>query len=619
MHCAILALSRELSNRLVLDVNENQIKRYLFEIFGDERKSRACIGKCLRLHWHGERGAMLNDSRSPLPGEQDTLLLRAALLPGQSALDAFATWRKTLDLDALDFGSQRVLPLLVNNLRSLGVEDPIMQRFQGVGRYAWYLNQILIGAVRPILQGLSRSNLPFVLLKGIAFVASIPDQLSLRAMTDIDLLVHQEDAASAMEILEQLGWLPYYGRAKFVRQELTDRVINCDFHNGPHGHLDLHWYVLERNRWAAADAALWRRRMPARLAGEECYAPCFEDQVLHTFVHGAPWNGVGTIRWVTDSTIILRHAKETFDWDYFLAECHSRRVILQVRNCLKYLRRHLDVRIPERVMRALRRKHVPWIEVLDYKLRARNPATLGRYATAFLSFQNYRASEEALTKGRSAVAMRRWIKHVGGGNSLTEASARALLAARGRPPWLRAAISRVWRRDGRLVRLGRRGAPNLQDQPLDLSLSGDPKGALIYGWSEPEQDGRWTDGPEAALVFEVGTARQSPSLLLSVFALYDQAAPQLRVEIWINGERLDDWLFDETCALPHTRVLSIPGAALSDRYQVLTFVIRDPKSPKSLGVSDDVRQLGLFVHKITLRPSSPADSAPCEDADYDRV
>ena len=75
---------------------------------------------------------MLNASTSPLPGKQDTLLLRAALLTGRPALDVFSKWRKTLDLDALDFGSQRVLPLLVNNLRAHGVDDPIMQRFRGV-------------------------------------------------------------------------------------------------------------------------------------------------------------------------------------------------------------------------------------------------------------------------------------------------------------------------------------------------------------------------------------------------------------------------------------------------------------------------------------------------------
>lgn len=551
---------------------------------------------------------MLNASTSPLPGKQETLLLRAALLTGQSALDAFFKWRKTLDLDALDFGSQRVLPLLVNNLRAHGVDDPIMQRFRGVGRFAWYLNQVLIGVVRPVLNELNRSNTSFVLLKGIAFVASVPDQLPMRAMTDVDLLVHREDANSAMEILEKTGWRPYYGRAKFVNQELIDRVINCDFQSGPHGHLDLHWYVNERNRWATADAALWDRRIPVQLAGVQCYAPCLEDQVLRAFVHGASWNGVGTIRWVTDSTIILRHANKNFDWFYFLAQCRARRVALQARNCLRYLHDQLDVQVPEQVMSALRRERASLIEMVDYKLRARNPVTLNWLASALLRFQDYRGSDESMAHARDITALRRWVGYVWGANSMLEAAALALLAAAGRPSWLRSWIWQIWRREGRLVRLGRRGAPNLQDGPIDLSLSGDPKGALLYGWSEPETWGRWTDGPEAALAFELGAARHSTTIAFAMSAaMVAQAAPRLRIEIWINRQRLADWLFEEADALPHTRSLTIPEAALADRHQVLTFVIREPKSPQSLGISSDVRQLGVLVDRLALQEASTPD------------
>jgi hypothetical protein len=544
---------------------------------------------------------MLNSSVSPLPGPQDTLLLRAALLSGRPALDAFAEWRRTLDLDALDFGSQRVLPLLASNLRAHGVDDPLTQRFRGVSRFAWFLNNVLVEAARPVLKELHRSKIPFLLLKGIAFIAALPDQLPMRAMTDIDLLVHPQDAKSAIEILETTGWRPYYGRGEFVSHELVDRVINCDFQTGQIGHLDLHWYVNPQNRWTSADAAFWDRRIQVQFGGERCYAPCLEDQVLHAFVHGAPWNGVGTIRWATDSTIILRHAGARFDWPYFLTQVRTRRVALQARNCLRFLRDRLDVQVPQDVMSKLDREHVSLVETLDYRLRARNPATLNRVAGALLSFQNYRGSDETLEHARDMTALRRWIRYSWGANSVLEASALALLAAVRHPPWLRSLISRIWRRDGMPVRLGRRGAPNLQDGPLDLSLSGDPKGALLAGWSEPEANGRWTDGREAALALDLGTARCAVTLEVTISAMVAPGAPRLRVEIWINRRRLEDWLFEQVDALPHVRTVTILDKALADRCQVLTFVIRNPTSPRSLGISSDTRQLGIFVHKLKLQ------------------
>src|SRR4029079_504358 len=108
------------------------------------------------------------NSRVPLPNEAETRLLQASLLEGDAALAAYSLWRKALDIDALDFGSQRVLPLLCKNLQALGVDDPLMGRFRGVARYAWFLNQILTAALAPVLNAFKHANVPVVLLKGMA-------------------------------------------------------------------------------------------------------------------------------------------------------------------------------------------------------------------------------------------------------------------------------------------------------------------------------------------------------------------------------------------------------------------------------------------------------------------
>ena len=53
-----------------------------------------------------------NMKRNPLPSKAETLLLQASLLEGRAAVSAFYAWRQGLNLDVLNSGSQRVLPLL---------------------------------------------------------------------------------------------------------------------------------------------------------------------------------------------------------------------------------------------------------------------------------------------------------------------------------------------------------------------------------------------------------------------------------------------------------------------------------------------------------------------------
>ena len=539
------------------------------------------------------------------------MLLRAALLHGNAARDAYAQWRKDLDIDDLEFGSQRVLPILCSNLRAHGIADPLMPRFHGIGRYAWYMNHILIGAAQPLLQALGQAGIPLILLKGMALVAAMPEQMSLRAMTDIDLLVRPEHAAAACDLLADGGWRPCAGNMDFVKCEQIAAWSSCEFTSGRHRQLDLHWFAFEKNRWPEADEPIWSRAIAGRLGPQSVLVASFEDQVLHACVHGAPWNGIGTLRWATDSTVILRARGAAFDWRYFLDQCCRRGVVIQVRNCLDYLERCLDVPIPREVLAELRKSAVSLVDAADYRWRARNPVVLAPPVRHFLDLQDFRAASRPLANGSLVTAFRAWIRHLWAVDSALEASALALLAGLGRPPWLRALVLGLWGSDRRQT------APPLREPKpveglLDLSLAGDPRIAPLYGWSPPQDNGRWTDGAEAALSVDVGTAASDLRMTLAVCAFLPREAPDMRVEVWVQGRRFPDWrlALANGDADMHQRVLRIPKAILAGRLLRMTFVVRQPRSPRALGLSSDRRRLGLFLHRLTLGPLAAPPGAP---------
>jgi Uncharacterised nucleotidyltransferase len=542
--------------------------------------------------------------RYPLPDEMETLLLQASLLEGEAAFAAYSSWRKTVSIDALDYGSHRALPLLWKNLQVLGVNDLLMGRLRGVARYAWLFNQTLIAALASPLNTFKQANIPAVLLKGMAFVTSLPNQEALRAMDDADLLVRPSDVAAAVDLLAASGWTPHYsGTTEFIKREVVWRQASYGFQGRGPRQLDLHWFLLDQNRWPSADAALWSRVMPVRIGAEHCYAPSFEDQVLHACVHGATWSGSGRLRWAADSTIILRARCATFDWSYLLDQCRQRRVIVPIRNCLEYLSRFLEVPVPAVVLAELRREPVSFSEVADYRCRATiSPAErLTARAAWFLDFQDFRATSKTLTHALAVTAFFAWLKERWAVDSAGLAFVLTVFAKLRQPSWLRIVIQGIWRRDWRAVNLRQRKLAKISQGPFNLSIE-NHQSTLLYGWHDPEPGGRWTRSREAAMAFDVGTCLSDLRITVSVFGILTESHPSLRVDIWANRRRLPSWRLELQHSRMHNRVIEVPKSALRDQFLVLTFVIRHPRSPTSLGLSEDNRSLGLFVQSLSFAP-----------------
>ncbi len=537
----------------------------------------------------------------PLPNEAETHLLRAALLSGNPALASYAIWRDKLDFDALTLGSQRVLALLHKNLRALNIDVPLMGRLRGIARYAWFSNRNLIFAVTPLLEAFNKAGIQFAFLKGMAIVASIPDQMALRPMGDVDLLVRPSDAPAAMDILSDAGWWPHYGTTSFIKQEVMVRSEGYGFERGKHIYLDLHWQMLKLSRWSGVDADLWSRIVHTKIGDVPCCVPSFEDQLLHAFVHGAPWDPNGALRWAADSVLILRTKASQFDWHYLLEQARQRHVFVPVRECIKYLAQNLEVPVPETILASLDRESIPRAEILDYRLRGKDPESISSLSASFLQFQNFRRSSQELTDGPIQSAFCSWIKYRWAVNSCAPALAMTALKIIGHPTWLRRFTQRMLVK-ARVSSLEQRKLPSPKEGSIDLSLSGNPKDSLLYGWSDPEAEGRWTNDSEAALALGIDEALQGLKIGIIVSPMLVSRLRRMRVKIWANDVRLPDWLFKRQDRAPHQRILDIPHEALTGRSLVLTFALRNPRSPKSLGLSTDDRRIGLFVRSLTFEP-----------------
>jgi hypothetical protein len=325
------------------------------------------------------------------------LLLRAAALQGESALQAWREWRARIDLQALDPTSLRLLPLLYRNLQRHDVQDPVMGKLKDVYRDAWWRNQLRMGTAAEAVRTLQDGGVDTLVLKGVALAALHYRDYGARPMADVDVLVPWSQAAAAIGILSRSGWTPAFTEpvARHIRYRHA-----VAFRGPQGGNLDLHWNMLFECCGPGQDEACWRAAVPVAVCGVPTKALCPADQLLHVSVHGATWGSSPPIHWIADALIILQSAGDMLDWNRLVDEAERRHLVVTIKRALAYLAERFNAAVPVAALDrlAVRRR---WFETLEQRAKSqpRTSKLLGDLPVVLFHFRR-------LTHGASAG--RRW-------------------------------------------------------------------------------------------------------------------------------------------------------------------------------------------------------------------
>lgn len=294
------------------------------------------------------------------PNRAQELLLTAALGDGEKAIDAWRRWLTLVVGPDLDFGSQRLAPLVYANLTRLGVQEPTLDRFKGFYRQAWCLNQRLFRAAEPVLRACEDAGVPTMVVKGVPLTLQIYCDMGLRPMSDFDLAVRPEHAGRAVALLGRLGW-----KAEVAPEFIAPRQHASWTFRSPAGiELDLHFSLFhERLEWQATEP-IWRRAQPLKISGASTLAPCATDQFLHTVAHGLRTDPIPPIRWVADAARLMRGG-QPIEWDALLDRAQSLRLMFVMQQALAYLSTGFDG-VPAEILESASRYAPSRLERLEF-------------------------------------------------------------------------------------------------------------------------------------------------------------------------------------------------------------------------------------------------------------
>jgi glycosyl transferase family 2/uncharacterized protein DUF7024 len=131
------------------------------------------------------------------------------------------------------------------------------------------------------------------------------------------------------------------------------------------------------------------------------------------------------------------------------------------------------------------------------------------------------------------------------------------------------------------------------DGAIDFTESGNSPLYTVSGWSDQEIDRRWTDGKEAVIRVRPERPQGAPDPRFIRLRAVAFGKPQ-RVTVLVNGNGSVELTVDSTWRDYEVAINSVNNQADNE----LKFLLPDAHSPKSVGQSEDTRELGIALSSL---------------------
>jgi hypothetical protein len=246
----------------------------------------------------------------------------------RSAIDAGIDW----DLLGRHAENHTLSPLLYWHLHRnfpLAVPAHHDQRLKRIFETNVRRNLLLLAALLNILEKLHAAGIRALAYKGPALATSLYGNISLREMSDLDILIDRASFPAAREVLADLGYQPAFVHTR--KQEEARLRSDCEYEFSTSDGkvwVDLHWQITATHlaqRFSFDE--LWERRRILTLGGKPIPIFSAEDTGLVVAVHGGKhlWQ---RLSWLADFAESLT---QDLDWQALrlrARDAHAGRMLL---------------------------------------------------------------------------------------------------------------------------------------------------------------------------------------------------------------------------------------------------------------------------------------------------
>ena len=148
-------------------------------------------------------------------------------------------------------------------------------------------NLILYHELGKVLRGFQEEGIPVIVLKGACLAKAVYENIALRSMGDVDLLVRRADLGKTAQVLRRHGYT-----AGYDFQVENEAAIHCHLppmRGSRKLTIEVHWTIFDFTRFAALEEEemdhVWARAQPLNIENVPCLMLAPEDMILHLCIH----------------------------------------------------------------------------------------------------------------------------------------------------------------------------------------------------------------------------------------------------------------------------------------------------------------------------------------------
>ena len=273
-----------------------------------------------------------------------------------------------------------ILPLLYkiiknqsNFLSSLDIPDHVVREIETAYIKTYVINKANFGKLFEIIKIFDTAGIRVILLKGAHLAQFVYQDIGLRWMADIDILIRRDDLERASGILANMGYeYPDLESAVWddfgKRKDIRDKAEIIEWHKAHHMHLiycnptdiqglELHWGIARSASPFTIDTeGLWGRARAEEINGTKVWVLSPEDLLLHLSLHDSYYHHLKLfgLRPCCDVAAVVHRFSKQIDWGQVQARAREWGIQKYLYLTLRLSRELLGTEVPVDFLQAIR-------------------------------------------------------------------------------------------------------------------------------------------------------------------------------------------------------------------------------------------------------------------------
>lgn len=256
----------------------------------------------------------------------------------------------------------RLLCLVSHHLRStdlsIFVPQPILQKLQSLNYMSLAKNMLLQDELSHLSAAFNKEGIPIIVLKGAALLGSIYQDISLRPMSDLDILVKSEHLDRAEAIAFRKGYTYIHSRHS---QEIAKKQVHqLPFvRNSKKGIvLEIHQHIVDLYDSYRFDlSGFWARAQLLKTLDADALVLAPEDLLIHLSIHflfDRCYHSSNALGQLCDISEVILHYGDSLNW-IFIYNFAKENGITAGLHCVLYTcEQLLGTQVPASVLNQLR-------------------------------------------------------------------------------------------------------------------------------------------------------------------------------------------------------------------------------------------------------------------------